>query len=116
MGEECSNLLPLSPPHLYILLALASSEKHGYAIMQEVKELSEGTYKLGPATLYENIAKLLTSGAIVEVTSQTLADQRRRNYRLTATGQRALQLEMARLGRLIARSEASRGRQPEVSS
>lgn len=116
MGNHASNLLPLSQSHLYILLALASSEKHGYAIMHEVKELSEGTYKLGPATLYENIAKLLDSGAISEVTDQGAADQRRRCYRLTKAGQRALKHEMERLGRLIARSEAGHAKRPEFST
>ena len=48
--------LPLAPAVLHILLALAGEELHGYGIMQEVIRQSEGRYKLGPGTLYDNPA------------------------------------------------------------
>ncbi|MBC7926091.1 MAG: helix-turn-helix transcriptional regulator [Bryobacteraceae bacterium] len=103
MFEDLSHLLPLSQAHLYILLALNADDKHGYAIMQDVREISEGTYNLGPATLYENLAKLLALGVITEVRGSNTGDDRRRCYRLTGTGKRALKEELARLNRLVAR-------------
>lgn len=103
MADDLSHLLPLSQAHLYILLALSAEDKHGYAIMQDVREISEGTYKLGPATLYENLAKLLAQGVISEVVGSNTEDERRRYYRLTAVGRRALKEELARLNRLVAR-------------
>ena len=39
----------------FILLALADGEKHGYAIMQDVKILSDGQVNMGPGTLYATI-------------------------------------------------------------
>lgn len=103
MINDVSRLLPLSQAHLYILLALGAEDSHGYAIMQEVREISEGTYKLGPATLYENLAKLLALGVITEVSASNNEDERRRYYRLTGLGKRALKEELARLNRLVAR-------------
>jgi DNA-binding PadR family transcriptional regulator len=103
MTEDLSSLLPLSQAHLYILLALNAEDKHGYAIMQEVGELSEGTYKLGPATLYENLGKLRALGVITEVRGSNTEDERRRYYRLTGLGRGALKEELARLNRLVAR-------------
>lgn len=103
MSEDISRLLPLSQPHLYILLALHVEDKHGYAIMREVGQISEGTYKLGPATLYENLAKLLALGLILEVHGSNAQDDRRRYYRLTSVGKLALKEELARLSRLAAR-------------
>src|SRR5688572_11183277 len=103
MTDDFSRLLPLSQAHLYILLALSGDDKHGYAIMQEVRKLSEGTYKLGPATLYENLGKLLVAGVITEVRRSKTEDERRRYYRLTSVGKRALKEEFARLDRLVAR-------------
>jgi DNA-binding PadR family transcriptional regulator len=101
--NHLSPLLPLSQAHLYILLSLSTEHKHGYAIMQDVREISEGTYKLGPATLYENLAKLLALGVISEVRGSDADDERRRYYRLTVLGKRALKEELARLNRLVAR-------------
>ncbi|MBC7924131.1 MAG: helix-turn-helix transcriptional regulator [Bryobacteraceae bacterium] len=108
MIDDVSRLLPLSQAHLYILLALRSEDKHGYAIMQDVRELSEGSYKLGPATLYENLAKLVDLGVITEVLDSTAGDERRRYYRLTALGKRALKEDVARLGRLVGRLDLRR--------
>ena len=50
---------PLAPAAFYILFALASGEKHGYAIMREAREASENKFDLGPATLYTTIQRLL---------------------------------------------------------
>jgi len=60
MKEDIKRFLPLSPAALHILLALASEDLHGYGIMLEVARQSEGQYKLGPGTLYDNLRKLMT--------------------------------------------------------
>ena len=44
--------LPLPPATFFILFALATGEKHGYAIMQEARKLSDNRFQMGPATLY----------------------------------------------------------------
>jgi DNA-binding PadR family transcriptional regulator len=93
-----NSFLPLSPAALHILLALAGEDRHGYRIMQEVARQSEGRYKVGPGTLYDNLQKLMDRGLVREAAGPASnADARRRYYRLTALGARVLAAEVARL-------------------
>ena len=98
MKLAVESLLPLPPATLHILLALAGENLHGYGIMQEVARQSDGRYKLGPGTLYDNLQRLLRQGLVEEVTN-ALQDQssRRRCYRLNSLGRRVLSAEVARL-------------------
>jgi DNA-binding PadR family transcriptional regulator len=94
----------MTPAVFNILLALADGEKHGYAIMLEVEENTGGEVKMGPGTLYGSIKRMLASGLIEETDERPdpeLDDQRRRYYRLTGLGQRALRLEAERLQRQV---------------
>src|SRR5690606_20756313 len=94
--------LPLTPATLHILLALAGEDLHGYGIMQEVLRQSEGKYKLGPGTLYDNLQRLSTQGLVEEIASPDGDDEpRRRYYRLTAWGQSVLAAEVGRLERVV---------------
>ena len=114
------DLLPLTPAVLHILLALADGRRkgdqeagggrHGYAVAQEVEEMTEGQIRMGPGTLYGSIQRMLTSGLIEEVARTRSAsrvvtagdeDERRRYYRLTALGGHVLELELARLARVV---------------
>jgi DNA-binding PadR family transcriptional regulator len=98
MKDNISRFLPLSPAALHILLALAGEDLHGYGIMLEVARQSEGQYKLGPGTLYDNLRKLMTQGCVEEVQRRSAEDDpRRRYYRLTGLGRRVLAAEVARL-------------------
>jgi DNA-binding PadR family transcriptional regulator len=102
MESKTARFLPLSPATLHILLALAEADLHGYAIMQEVRRQSEGRYKLGPGTLYDNLQRLVEQGLVREVPrSARDADSRRRYYRLTAQGRGVLTAEIARLEGVI---------------
>lgn len=103
MNDEVVAFLPLSPAILHILLALAGEERHGYAIMQEVARQSEGQYKLGPGTLYDNLQKLVNHEMVEESSRRNAADDdpRRRYYRLTSFGRRVLTAEIARLESVI---------------
>ena len=68
-GERSSDpedLLPLTPVALNVLLALADGERHGYAIMLEVRERTGGRVRLGPGTLYGAIKRLKEGGVIEE--------------------------------------------------
>ncbi|HEU5347192.1 MAG TPA: PadR family transcriptional regulator [Ktedonobacterales bacterium] len=97
-------LLPLTPAVFHILLALADGEKHGYAIMQEVRAHTSGTVRMGPGTLYGSIQRMLKDGLIVEIRERTdpaPGEERRRYYRLTGFGQRVLQAEAHRLEQLV---------------
>ena len=66
MKQDFDQFLPLSAAALHILLALASEDRHGYGIMREVARQSDGRYKLGPGTLYDNLQKLLEQGIVEE--------------------------------------------------
>ena len=98
MNDPLHRLLPLSPAVLHILLALSSEDRHGYGIMQEVLRQSEGKYKLGPGTLYDNLQKLLEQSIVREAAPRSSStDSRRRYYRLTPFGRRLLATEVDRL-------------------
>jgi DNA-binding PadR family transcriptional regulator len=111
---------PMQPAAFHILLALAEGERHGYAIMTDVEELSDGALRIGPGTLYGSIKRLVAQGLIEESEARpdpTLDDQRRRYYRLTAAGHSALSAEATRLARLAAIAQQRnlvRGRAPRL--
>ena len=96
---EPGEMPPLTPAVFHVLLALADGERHGYAIMQEVAESTSGRIKMGPGTLYGTIKRLLEARMIEESDERPdpdLDDERRRYYRLTALGQRAVRAEALR--------------------
>jgi DNA-binding PadR family transcriptional regulator len=102
MKDDPSTFLPLSPATLHILLSLAGEDLHGYAIMQEVARQSEGKYKLGPGTLYDNLQKLIKRKLVEELGSKAGDnDPRRRYYRLTSVGRSVLAAETARLASVV---------------
>jgi DNA-binding PadR family transcriptional regulator len=92
---------PLSPAALHILLALAESNLHGYGIMQSVKRQSGGTYKLGPGTLYANLDRLLAGGLVGETERRLPDGETRREYSLTANGEKVLRSEIRRLRQVV---------------
>jgi DNA-binding PadR family transcriptional regulator len=75
-----------------ILLALSLRERHGYEIIKQVDEDSNGKVKLGPGALYASIKQLYDQGLIAEVTHKD--DKRRRYYKLTGAGKNALISEL----------------------
>jgi DNA-binding PadR family transcriptional regulator len=98
MKDDASRFLPLSPATLHILLALAGEDLHGYGIMQEVARQSEGRYKVGPGTLYDNLQRMVDQGLVQEVARRASNDDpRRRYYRLSSLGRSVLSNEIARL-------------------
>jgi DNA-binding PadR family transcriptional regulator len=100
--EETSRFLPLSPATLHILLSLAAEDRHGYGIMQEIARQSEGQYKLGPGTLYDNLQKLMERRLVQAVGHRPGDDDpRRRYYRLSAAGRSVLSAEVTRLEEVV---------------
>jgi DNA-binding PadR family transcriptional regulator len=77
-------------------------ELHGYAIMQEVQRQSEGKYKLGPGTLYDNLQKMIDRGLVEELGKRPGDDDpRRRYYRLSTLGRGVLTAEISRLDDVV---------------
>lgn len=95
----------LTPAMFQVLLALGDGEKHGYAILKDVEELTGGEVRLSTGTLYAIIKRLLLEGAIAECRKRPPADeddQRRRYYRLTPLGIQIANQEAERMERLVA--------------
>src|SRR5579871_2546818 len=98
MKPETDDFLPLAPATLHILLSLAGEPMHGYGIMQEVLRQSDGRYKLGPGTLYDNLQRLMKQRMVEEVAgAREEENSRRRYYRLSSLGRGVLAREIARL-------------------
>lgn len=102
-ARQATALLPLSEAVFQILLALVDGPRHGYAVMREVKERTEGRVRLGPGTLYGAIKRLCEQGILDEVEERSARPEgeRRRCYRLTAFGQEVATLEARRLEQLL---------------
>jgi len=101
LPDNVRRLLPLTPAVFYVLLALSPGPKHGYAIMQETDALSEGAFRMGPATLYSTIQRLVALDLINETTDDSSDDSRRRYYELTRTGRQLLETEVDRMRAVV---------------
>ena len=100
------SFLPLPQAQFHVLVALTAGERHGYAIMQEVEESSNGLVRMGPATLYGTLKRLVDDGLAEEASNRADRndrddDQRRRYYRLTGLGQRVCAAETDRVAGLV---------------
>lgn len=96
--------LPLTVPVFQILLSLADQDLHGYAIIQDVRQRTEGEVVLTASTLYAAIKRMLDAGLIEEVDERPAPDAddaRRRYYRITRLGLDVARLETARLERAV---------------
>lgn len=108
-GGEPRGLLPLTPVEFHILLSLSDDARHGYAILQDVAQRTDGQLKLRTGTLYTVIKRML-DGAWLEESDGDPAneDQRRRYYRLTPFGREVLRAEAKRLQSLVALAQDKR--------
>ncbi len=97
----------ITPAVFQVLLSLADSDKHGYAILKDVEEQSGGEVHLSTGTLYAIIKRLLADGCIVENRKRPPAaddDQRRRYYSLTPKGRAVATAAAERMEKLLARA------------
>ena len=95
---------PLPSAAFQILLALAEEDLHGYGIMRQVAEQTDGRMRLGPGTLYSSIQSLLEEKFIEELDpreDRKLGEERRRYYRLTSAGRKLARSEADRLAGLL---------------
>lgn len=91
-------VIPLTPPIFYILLALATKDRHGYDIMKQVEHDSQFRIILGPGTLYGAIKRMLENGLIIEIET---THARRRYYRLTDKGKTIFSHELERYNEAV---------------
>lgn len=103
--------LPLHNNWFHILLSLVGTEQHGYGIMQEVLERTNGTVRIWPATLYGSLQRMIADGLIEEAEERPapeLDDARRRYYRLTRLGRSVLDLECDRFREMLRMAQKKR--------
>ena len=97
-------LNPLPSAAFQILLSLVDEDLHGYGIMRQVADQSDGRMRLGPGTLYSSIKTLLEAKLIEEVevrADERLGNERRRYYRLTSAGRKMVRSEAERIADLL---------------
>jgi DNA-binding PadR family transcriptional regulator len=90
--DDAKKFLPLTEATYYIMLSLIEP-LHGYAVMQNVEKISQGTVKVGPGTLYGVFTALEQTGLIIKVKEE----DRRKSYMLTAKGKKVLVIQIERL-------------------
>ena len=106
--DELQRLFPLTPAVFYVLLALAEGQKHGYAIMQAARVISEEKVRLGPGTLYSTIQRLLDLDLIEETEGDGVPsdhESSRRYYRLTRMGKAVLDAEVRHMESILRRAK-----------
>jgi len=111
MTARADNHLPLPPAVFHVLLALADGEKHGYAVMKEIRTRTNGAVVLGASTLYGIVKRLVDSEWIEESSERpdpALDDERRRYYRLTDLGRAVAVAESRRLEATLGIARAKR--------
>ncbi len=102
--ERPEAFLPLPPATFHILMAVAEEDRHGYAIIQDVAQRTEGEIKLSAGTLYRSIQRMLEQGLLLETQERPAPefdDERRRYYRITDLGAAVARAEARRLTQLV---------------
>ena len=105
-----SAFLPLPPSTFHILLAVASEDRHGYGILQDVLDRTRGAVRIGAGTLYRSIQRMCADGLIEESRERPSPendDERRRYYRITPLGRSVARAETRRLSDLVRLARAS---------
>ena len=106
---------PLTPPVFHILLSLSGEDRHGYGIMQDVAEQTGGALQMGPGTLYGCIKRMLAAKLIEESGERPdpslgpgSGEERRRYYRITSLGRRAVRAETQRMNAALDAARSKR--------
>ena len=108
--SDAESFLPLPRDTFHILVSLADRERHGYSVMQDIAERTDGALRLSPSSLYASIKRLLEQGLIEELAERPDPrhhDERRRYYRLSRLGRQVAMAEARRLERLLADARAT---------
>jgi DNA-binding PadR family transcriptional regulator len=91
------NQRSLQEPTFLILTALAAGPQHGYGIMTDVEEISDGRLRLRAGTLYAALDRLAADGLVAGDREEIVGGRLRRYYRLTLDGTAVMTSETQRL-------------------
>lgn len=102
--------LPLSAKDYQVLMVLFDGEAHGYGMVKEIEERTDGRISLEAANLYRVIRRLMRDGLVAEAerreTPESELDERRRYYRITSLGREVVALEAERMRALVDEARA----------
>jgi len=119
MPPRPDSFLPLNTDTLMILLAVANEPRHGYGIIRDVEQRSDGAILLQTGALYRNLKRLRLDGLVAEVDApadETSDDQRRRYYEITKLGAAVLDAEVERMATLVRAAKlVAAGRKPRLA-
>jgi len=104
--NDPTEMLPLAPRDLLVLVVLADGPLHGYGIVKAVEERSETGVLLDPANLYRVLRRMREEGWVDECDD---GSDRRRTHRITSWGQAVLRAEVERLDRLVRHARPALG-------
>jgi len=96
---------PLTEPVLLILTSLSDEPRHGYALIKDIENLSQGRVRLSTGTLYGAIRRLVETGWI-EPFEQQDTSREKQAYRLTPEGRKELRAELERMKELTQKATA----------
>jgi len=118
LKPDARAFLPLTPLSFQVLLALADTERHGYGIIREVDERTDGVIRLRTGTLYTLLHRLLEQSLIEAAEPDSSGagrrdatgkdDPRRRYYALTPLGRAVVRAEAQRLARVVVEARRKR--------
>lgn len=100
---DLENSAPLTEALFYILLVLRNPN-HGYGIIQEISEMTEGRVVLGPGTLYGAINSML-SKEWIRLYSEEKESRKKKEYLITERGLKVFNQEVKRLSELLENSK-----------
>jgi len=100
LSKAVKRYIPMSETMFYILLSLRDPN-HGYGIMQQVKELTDGRVNMGAGTIYQSIGKLEGDGLITQIREE----DRKKIYAITELGTQVLTIEAKRIRELYRNTE-----------
>ena len=100
--------LPLRPVDFHILMVLLDKKRHGYGIVQDIADRTNGKIKLVPGNFYAMLNRLIDNGLIADAAKpgRETDGVRRRYYRITPVGKRVAAAEALRLKELVEEAEA----------
>ena len=109
LEPQADRFIPLKPVVFGIMMSLAEQERHGYAILRDVRTRSGGRLKLETGPLYRHLKRLLDDGLVEETEAaegEESSDRRRRYYALTELGRSVLATEGQRLTQAVQHAQA----------
>jgi DNA-binding PadR family transcriptional regulator len=102
--RKVEDFLPLGSVDFFVLMVLSEGESHGYRLVKEIANRSDGHFQLLPGNFYAILRRLMASGLIAESTrrpAREVDDRRRRYYRITVLGRKVASAEAERLKAIL---------------